>query len=73
MASVLRTLQTESHASYTGDHTPIGVIRMRNVKLCVQGLYPAAAPISVGFERENVHILRERGRLGRMLADVGAL
>ena len=60
MASVFRTHQTESHASYTVDQTPIGVITMWDVTLCMQGLYTAAAPISVGFERENVHILRER-------------
>lgn len=32
----LPTAPIESHASHTRDHTHIGVIRMRDVMLCVQ-------------------------------------
>lgn len=47
--------QMESHASYTRDHTHIGVIRVRDVKLCEparEGQQPVCAVQE--FEIENI-------------------
>lgn len=60
------TDQMESHASYAADHTHIGAIRMRDVKLRAHWrgersyiLYNDVPPACtlLEFARENIHIL----------------